>query len=552
MRLSLENLRNQPIFIWLIFLSLGFLFYGRGLNIFFLSDDWHWLWLAQNTDWSGQIFWSNYAGTLQGGSYNPLLVILFKTFFSVFGLKWAYYHALSIIVHSVNAFLVYILSKKFVRFFRLNLSLRYSWLTAVLFLIWPTQVEAIVWLASWPHLWATTFYLLALIAYLHCQEVRQNKYLLGSLLFFILSLLTKEIALSFPLLILFLEIYRQLQNNHVKKGKEHRFYLALVWAGAAVFLLIRFWSTRTFFGYYGQSQLGLSPALWLANLAGYINDLVAASYTRILFFKIWYRDLEAVAVLTATALALYFYLLLRVKKLRQFSLFFIFLISLGPVLPLGLNRLNFEGERYLYLPSIFFLSGLAYLFFVCIRRAFWQGIIVSLLILFSFFIVWQKLTVWQEAGQVSEKIVQSAADLPIDSSQEVVTVGLPDNLAGAQVFRNNLQQALDLYYPPKNINILALPIYTRLSKDNQDRSLLKWRQDDKGWFAESADGGPVVTGITSVEKYGFYWELWHYNYQNYTANTIRLMPQTEALKSKLKSGELKILTFDRGSLKLLE
>lgn len=552
MRLSLENLKNQPIFTWLIFLLLGFLFYGRSLNIFFLSDDWHWLWLSKNAIWSGQMFWSNYEGTLAGGSYNPLLVILFKTFFSFFGLKWAYFHALTVIIHSVNAFLVYILSKKFVRFFRLNLSLQYSWLTAVLFLIWPTQVEAIVWLASWPHLWATTFYLLALISYFHCKEVLQKKYFICSLLFFILALLTKEIALSFPLLVLFLEIYQQSKNNLEKKARWLGSYLLLIWIIALIFLLMRFYSTQTFFGYYGQNQLPFSLSLWLANLTGYINDLVGAAYSRVLFFKIWYKDMAAVAIFTATALALYFYLLLRAKKLAQFSLFFIFLISLWPVLPLGLNRLNFEGERYLYLPSIFFLSWLVYLFFSHIKRQFWQRFILFFLILGSSFIVWQKVGIWQQAGAVAQNIVQSVAALSLDDNQEVVTAGLPDNFSGAQVFRNNLEQALAFHYPEKNIKIWPLPIYTRLDQNNFDKNLLKWREDERGWFAESIDGGPVVTGITSVEKYGFYWELWNYNYQNYTANTIRLMPQSEDLKNKLTTGQLKLLIYDQGVLQILE
>jgi len=48
-----------------------------------------------------------------------------------------------------------------------------------------------------------------------------------------------------------------------------------------------------------------------------------------------------------------------------------------------------------------------------------------------------------------------------------------------------------------------------------------------------------------------YYELWNYNYQNYKANTIRLIPR-DGLVDKLSQGEYKILIFDRGVLKILE
>jgi len=93
--------------------------------------------------------------------------------------------------------------------------------------------------------------------------------------------------------------------------------------------------------------------------------------------------------------------------------------------------------------------------------------------------------------------------------------------------------------------------YQTVRKDNYNEELLKWRQDERGWFGESTDGSFVVTGITSITMNNTYWELWNYNYQNYQANIIRLLPTDEVLE-QIKNGQLGILIFDRGQLRILE
>jgi len=98
--------------------------------------------------------------------------------------------------------------------------------------------------------------------------------------------------------------------------------------------------------------------------------------------------------------------------------------------------------------------------------------------------------------------------------------------------------------------ISSTQAYLEVNRDNKNNQLLKWRQDTLGWFGESVDGSFVVTGITSIASGGLYWELWNYNYQNYQANLIRLMPESD-LKVELESGQTKILIFDRGVLKIL-
>ena len=507
--------------LWLIFVVLTFLIFYRTLGIYFLSDDWHWLWLAKNTQWSWSILTTNYEGSNLGGSYNPLLLVLFKIFFPLFKLKSFYYHLISLILHATNGFLVYILASKLFKDIK-NLK-AWAWVAGILFLIWPVQVEAVSWLAAWPHLWATLFYLLTLVTYFS-----KKKYL--AIVFFILALLVKEIAISLPFVILIWEIY------HRKKVKDSIVYFTFL----ILFMVMRYIFTGVLFGYYGSSSLGLKILPWLGNLGGFLVEFFSASYLRTIYYKVWYHYLEFLILALVIFLAIYIYYLVKKKQNWLLATSLSLLVVLGPVSPLGLHRTTMEGERYLYLPMIFFALWLVFLLQKVNMKA--VRIILLIVVLASLGIVRYKVSIWQQASLLGRNIVESFSELNIKQGEELVTVALPDNLQGAQVFRNNLQQALQLNYT-NYPNILPLPIYLQLDSENRANSrVLDWRQDDQGWFAESIDGGHIVTGITSITVEDIYFELWNYNYQNYTANVIRLITDES----------IKILSFEKGKLKIID
>ena len=78
--MKLMVVKLKPIYIFGGLLILSLLFFNSSLRIGFLSDDWHWLWLAKNIPFDWNIFLTNYEGANIGGSYNPLLFLLFKIF----------------------------------------------------------------------------------------------------------------------------------------------------------------------------------------------------------------------------------------------------------------------------------------------------------------------------------------------------------------------------------------------------------------------------------------------------------------------------------------
>jgi protein O-mannosyl-transferase len=540
-----KNKLYHPL-LWLIFLVVTLLVYNKTLGNYFVSDDWHWLYLAKHTGLTWHIFWSNYEGGNLGGSYNPLLILIWKLFFSIFELKYSAYHFISLVLHASNAFILYLLAKKVFALLKINSINIWSLITAAIFLLWPVQVEAISWLAAWPHLWVTMFYLLSLWFYFSWRQYSQQKHIYTSLIFFVLALLTKEVAISLPFVILLWEAYFYSAKARVNT-KELPIYFVIL----AIFMFVRYQATAVLFGYYGRTSFTWPIKEWLGNLGGFLNDFLSAGYLREIYFKAWYHYLDSVVMILAIALAIYFYYLLKRQGFSQFTIFFAMLLSMVPALPLGLNRTTFEGERYLYLPSIFFALWFVYIL-AKIRLAIkLKYVLLIVLLLSSLSIIYNKNNIWRAGADLSKQAVVSFDRLGLPAGQKLMTVALPDNLSGAQVFRNNLQQALEFTYPDKAPQILALPVYQRFNMPNANDRLLNWQPKEGGWLAQSADGNFVVTGITSIEVDSMYFELWNYNYQNYTSNIIRLIPK-DTLVNQLSSQDIKLLIFDRGVLKLFK
>ena len=517
MRLFLDKINNWQT--WLIFLIITLLLFGSSLWVGFLSDDWHWLWLSKNIPWSPTIFITNYEGTNLGGSYNPITFILFKIGYSLFGLQAWTYHLVSLLVHATNVFLVYLLAKKIFIIAKFNYSRFFALAAAILFLLWPTQSEAVNWLAAWPHLWGMSGYLLTFLFYFKWRREKTSKFFWWSLLSFILALGIKELAMSLPVMVLLWEIFFYSLDKKNKINWRLLFYFVILFA----FGWFRYSATKAIFGYYGRQQLGWPLLEWVGNLGAFLNDLFTFSFLREIYYKIWYHGLESLAIVILAGLAGYFWFTFWQKKWLQFVLSASVLLCLLPMAPLGLQRLSLADERYLYLASGFFVIWLVLAISELVKKYKINLIIFICLLVICLPVIFYKNYIWLQAGSVSRKIVASLPELKIDPSRPLVSVGLPDNLSGAQVFRNNLQQALELTYPEYQNKIIPLPIYSLINPKNYFKQLLKWRPDQLGWFAESIDGSFVITGQTSIVIDNIYWELWHYNYQNYTANIIRLM-----------------------------
>jgi tetratricopeptide (TPR) repeat protein len=125
--------------------------------------------------------------------YFPLAYTTLRLGYDLWGLDPAGYHVVNIIEHCVNALLVWVLLRK--------LGLPGAWLGAALFALHPVQVETVAWISELKNLQSTLFYLLALLMWVKFTEkipAQQWRFYALSLLFFLLSLLSKTTACTLP------------------------------------------------------------------------------------------------------------------------------------------------------------------------------------------------------------------------------------------------------------------------------------------------------------------------------------------------------------------
>ena len=208
-----QKFLNSRSLIFIFLLIIGFSLYVNSLsNRMFWDDDDNVVNNIFIKDWKylPNIFKENLiAGAgLQSNYYRPLLLITYAFDYRIWGLHPFGYHLTNTLLHVLNAFLIFLIIAFLIK--KKTVAL----LVSLLFLIHPLQTEAITPVAGRADPLFVFFLLLSFWLFIKFQNLTQKKFILLSSLFFILSLLSKEIAIVLPaLLILYLVCFKERKIN---------------------------------------------------------------------------------------------------------------------------------------------------------------------------------------------------------------------------------------------------------------------------------------------------------------------------------------------------
>jgi tetratricopeptide (TPR) repeat protein len=136
-------------------------------------------------------------------SYRPIATLSYYLLYSIAELNPFYYHLSSLILHILNTILVYLLINSILRN---NLS---ALIAGLLFTCHPALTEAVDCISYNEDLLAAVFFLLALLFYLKLKIINIKSGLKNyglSLLFFLLGLLSKEMAITLPAIIVLYDL----------------------------------------------------------------------------------------------------------------------------------------------------------------------------------------------------------------------------------------------------------------------------------------------------------------------------------------------------------
>ncbi|MAT16193.1 MAG: hypothetical protein CMJ46_13095 [Planctomyces sp.] len=157
-------------------------------------------------------------------NYAPLTLYSYLIDYTIWGMWPGGYHLTNILLHALNAALVYTLLLRFVP------NRTVAFVAAALFAIHPVQVESVVWISSRKGLLSATFLLASLLCWLRPERTTRQE--LWGTAFLALALLAKIIAIMVPPIVL---LYDMLI---VKKTKSEAVVRQFIPGMLAAWLLI--------------------------------------------------------------------------------------------------------------------------------------------------------------------------------------------------------------------------------------------------------------------------------------------------------------------------
>jgi hypothetical protein len=291
--------------------------------------------------------------------YRPVVFLSYIADAQVIGPQPYWFHVSSIAFHLLNTLLVLVLGR---RWFRDDVVAAGG---ALLFAVFPTHVESVVWMSGRPDLLMTTFLLLAVL--LHLGSWRGGTWLgAGALL---LALLSKETAVVGVLLLPLLDW-----------AEGRRLQVARMIPAAAatlVYFVLRRVGVGTFLGGLPQEESAFSMGLDLFRALGFyvVQSLVPWSLSP------FYASVPQSGIYLVLGLVLPFIVIFAAwvaarrdtpasARTVLVCLIAWFVLTLAPSLFVIVRRsaLNLLADRYLYTPSVASCLALAWFIIALARR----------------------------------------------------------------------------------------------------------------------------------------------------------------------------------------
>jgi hypothetical protein len=487
----------------LVFTVVGLLAYSAVLDAYFLSDDFNWLERAR----SSHPF--DTAQRVAPRFFRPVVAATWLLDETLYGAQPLGHHLTNLFGHVLNACLVMIVASQLTirgrsRARRVPVL---PFFCGLLFLLLPCHAESVAWLSGRVDVVAAFFGLGALALYLHFVQQPRAWRLLASCIAFALALLSKEVAVSIPLLIV---AHQLILMSDLREGRRWVSFAKTLTPYAATllaYLLLRWSQLGTLVGGYGTDvhlQLEAGALLQLVQV-GSVKALRARLPVGVTLDAVLLGG--ALALFTGLAVARLLRMPAEQRAATVATLGFLgiaYLISLSPMLNLPLSAATREGDRLLYLPSAFASMGLVHLIWVGFPRPRQAVVLLSALLVVYAAGLLRANRAWGVAGEISRELVGGIAR--VARSDEILFVSLPDNVGGAYVFRNGFPAAIRTVLAHKGFTTARFAA-THLALGRRDRVTLRGLPQDRYAFRLSEPEAVVVSfkrravrGIASIEN----------------------------------------------------
>jgi len=355
--------------------------------------------------------------TFFNANYHPLTTLVYGVEYSLFKLNGVPYHVIDLLIHLANVCLVFVLVKRLtpdasppapLQRRGEGISDRIALIAAALFAIHPMHVESVAWVSELKDVLYSFFYIAGLIVYIKYIEEKRSKLLVATFCLFLLSLLSKSAAVTFPLLLVLFDYYfRRGWNKKVIAEKIPFFLLSVIFGIVAI---------------YSQKSAGAINADYMVHYTPF-QRIFVVSYALVFYPIKLFLPVNLVALYYSPRVPPFYYYIcpviiaavvftiFKAKNLKR-ELIFGFAFYVGSILlvvqiiPVGYSVVS---ERYSYIPYIglFFIAGN----YLVMKWRNLKYVLVCAILIFSF-LSYQRGKAWQDSLTLFSDIAEKNPTSP--------------------------------------------------------------------------------------------------------------------------------------------
>ncbi|MBF0463738.1 MAG: glycosyltransferase family 39 protein [Nitrospirae bacterium] len=302
------------------------------------------------------------------GNWFPLTWLSHLTDFQLYGMRPMGHHITSVIIHTLNSLLVFILFAKL-----LHGNMLQGAIAGALFAIHPMHVESVAWVSERKDVLSAFWFFLTMLSYVsYVRKENILRYML-TLALFVLSLMSKPMAVTLPVLLLLLDFWPLNRFSNVPDARATKKAAAIILEKIPFFVLSAVSCVITVYVQKSGGHLMPLQRFPLSLRAG--NALV--SYTKYLYLAVYPAGLsnfypmpESIPALLAIFSAVLIITITTVSLIKIKTMPWLivgwgwFFISLLPVIGLIQVELQSMADRYTYIPY----TGIFVLAVVCVFK----------------------------------------------------------------------------------------------------------------------------------------------------------------------------------------
>ncbi len=348
-----------------------------------------------------------------GRYYRPIVSTTYALDYAIWGLNPLGFHLTNIIFNLICSLILFAILLRL--FGKYKFGILAALISTLIFTSHPVHTEAVSWISGRTDSIAALFFFASFLFYIKYLEnllnnpdepndKKINSTILISLFFYIIGLLSKEMVVTLPVIIILFD-FVYLKQNLKKLLKERIKVYTLFIVVTLVYLLIRYLALKnvpereTYMYFYGKDFM-TAVSTMITTIPVYLKLLVLPinliyHYNGVIADSISFFDINVILSLGLIALLLIAaYLLFKKSGEVSFSILFIF-ISLLPVMNF-VPSMNLMAERFLYLTSFALSILIAYVLIKFEQFRKFLIVLFSVIILLFSILTFQRNQDWKD------------------------------------------------------------------------------------------------------------------------------------------------------------